>query len=1168
MASGTLLAQLRDSLERKTPSTGQSWRTYTSIARSVTGVSDGDVGERQFRALIEKLVTGLPEDALRALFLTYAGQNGRVTLSTFGRAVLAHGEQPLHSFIEASDARRKAAAEAHGWTAEQPYDPRFAHPWDRQAHTAAARLARQQSASVAAEAGETFSSPLQLESSQRPSGKVAGVPTSSAAASTQCLAVRPDHFASPTTAEVLSEHVVAALGTLRAHLSELADRELRSGSDPLNVEDRHSLHRGQRDAARQQLLLVAALEKAARSAPAAEAAHARGAPRRAWETSSSGSMPDGSAGQIEPRSLYAALRSIAAACGVGDNGAAASYCHPLVLRELWAVCAERTPITELPAGADARILNLVSFVYPPQAVLPPSVRDGVDLFAASAALHRRPPADPALRMPFGGGRMANGPFDRASGRARARYIPPPPASELPSSVSYRHCVTTLITPRDLTGEMVTRSARTPDHQLQLARVYGYNGASKWTRSANVFIVGTPADGAPLPATGAADTELAYSAAGTIVITNTATREQRFFRGHDDDVSCVARHPSGVKMVSGQGGRSGPFLKVWATGSMEELACCGYVQAKSQPRPGAVDDNLVRKPFYEFSISAASFEPAKGDLLAAVGVDEKFHELAIWDWQSGRLLGHTQTISADKPGTSAVHALAWAPRHAHAERVAAHVIVVVGAVPMPRFVFAEPGPIGGGQWLFRRVQGAQPDAAKQAAATGGRAGGGQPRTPRQGGGAATGASVGGGARVAGREQLCVAFGPARSLFEGLTVTGSDDGSLYAWDLRLLPATRTPHSAGAEPKPLAPRCVGFVLGAHEAGSSVSALAGTAAGFVSGGADGFVHVWVLARPRGADGRVQLARAQTFSLGVDGSSLPLPRQAPLSAEEEERKLARRQLPGARAPPAVKAPRRQPIRSLDAQAAFVAREGGGEAGGAPSVAVARVLVGTVGGEIWSIEGEKAERLVAAHAKRVDAVAPHPTLPLFASGGWDGRVCVWNADAPEAPPHTWQLPVAVTSVCFGLAEGKWVCAGLKNGGVLTASMPRLQLLSEARAGDGTAAASAVACSPDGTLLAVAAARVVDVFRVGQHGEILGLVSRCRGSSSTLRTLDWLVRPAHLSEQPPPGAAGGVDGWCIVQASTAARELLFWHAHTGAKVSRAALRTPRLRAGGARHAPPF
>ncbi|KAG8469443.1 hypothetical protein KFE25_005898 [Diacronema lutheri] len=1152
MAALSLTTLLREALERKTPSSGHTWRTFTSAARGVTGVSDGDVGERQLRALVDKLVPGVDEASVRTLFLAHAGANGRVKLSAFGRAIMQQGEQPSSSIIDAHDARQKAAAEAQGaWTAERPYDARFAaHPWDARARVAAARQAEPWTTVAGKEESGAFASPHTspiappplhvAPPSQWPHAPDARTPAGSSVASLCGSAPRGGTFASQpraATAEALSDHIVSAMGTLRAHLAELAERDVRAGADPLSAEDRHSLHRGQRDAARQQLVLVRALEGAAGAS--VDARHARAT---------------AAALALEPPALRRALCAIAAACGAPDGGAGASYCHPLVLRELWAVCAERTPPSELHAGADARIFSLVSFVYPPLALEPDTAIDGArSLFAASAALHRRPPADPSARVAFGGGRLANGPFDRESGRAGARYIPPPPAAALPSSVSYRHCVTTLRTPRDLTGEMVTRSARRPESELRLERVYGYNGASKWTRSANVFLVDAPADGAPLPAVPrgaagerAADARIAYSAAGTVVLTDEATRAQAFFLGHDDDVSCLARHPSGRTMASGQGGRSGPFLKVWDTRSMAELATVGYTTRKKPVHDGAVDDTLEAVPFYQFSICAASFEPGAGDLLAAVGVDERYHELAVWEWRTGRLAGHTQTISADQPGVSAVHALEWVPIHAHAERAAAHVLVVLGAQPMPRFIFAEPGVAGGGQWLFARAQGAQPDAPKRPAArTPSGAAAARAATPRAGAPRA-GAAAG----VPERSQLCAAFGPARSAFEGLTLTGSGGGGLYAWDLTQLPPTRARAPAGAEPKPNAPRCVGFVLDAHGVGSAVTALAGTAAGFVSGGTDGQVHVWVLARARGADGVVHLIRARTFALGRTGSSAVMPPPAPaaLDANAEAQRVARLALPGgARTPPAPRAsapPAHAGIRSLDARAALVPAS---DARGTGVVAVDKVVVGTIGGEVWSVTGERAERLVAAHARRVDALAPHPIRPIFATAAWDARVCVWSVERPAEPPRVWRLPGAATAVCFGLPDGGWLCAGLKNGGVLTATLADLAPLSEARAGDGTGAAVAVACAPSGGMLAVGASRVVDVFRVDASGRVQGLLARCRGSSSAIRTIDWFRSPPAPSATGASAAADARDAWAVVQASTAARELLFWHAPTGAQV---------------------
>ncbi|KAJ1638496.1 WD40-repeat-containing domain protein [Pavlovales sp. CCMP2436] len=323
--------------------------------------------------------------------------------------------------------------------------------------------------------------------------------------------------------------------------------------------------------------------------------------------------------------------------------------------------------------------------------------------------------------------------------------------------------------------------------------------------------------------------------------------------------------------------------------------------------------------------------------------------------------------------------------------------------------------------------------------------------------------------------------------------------------------------------APLCVGFHPNAHapdaRGDARVSALVGTLAGFVSGGSDGQIHLWTLAEPRDVgNGRVRLARARSFALGLDGSSVPT-KPAPRPTEQQLNRQACAlpapshciaALPGlgsvARPQRAGPSAARRAIRSLDVQPLEPSTGGTGQA-----ASLGQVFAGTVGGEVWRVAGERAERLYAAHAQRVDAVAPHPSQPVFASAGWDGRVCLWDARAPSRSPRTWQLPSGASSVCFGQPDGAWLCAGLKTGAVLTASTADLAVLSEARAGDGTAPALAVACSPSGGLLAVACGRAVDVFRVGERGELLGLVARCRGSSSVVRTIDWLAPPTQVRD---------------------------------------------------------
>ena len=115
-------------------------------------------------------------------------------------------------------------------------------------------------------------------------------------------------------------------------------------------------------------------------------------------------------------------------------------------------------------------------------------------------------------------------------------------------VMYAPCRTLVRAPTDWDGETAKRSQEVPSAELRLEHVYGFNGALAGTR---------------LLCT--ASGELLYTAAAVGVVTDPATRHQRFFRGHNDDVTAMALHPKGQLAATGQMGHA-PYACVWDTTS--------------------------------------------------------------------------------------------------------------------------------------------------------------------------------------------------------------------------------------------------------------------------------------------------------------------------------------------------------------------------------------------------------------------------------------------------------------------------------------------------------------------------------------------------------------------------------------------------------------------------
>ena len=164
--------------------------------------------------------------------------------------------------------------------------------------------------------------------------------------------------------------------------------------------------------------------------------------------------------------------------------------------------------------------------------------------------------------------------------------------------------------------------------------------------------------------------------------------QRHFCGHSSAVTCVALHPDGVHVVTGQGGDN-PHLLVWNTrtlrvksGSTNVAVSAGrfgfvpqsldvsdhqsaqHVHLKFNParrnanlREPQTDETgkslhehmgLVppedQKPFYHGNIQSANFV-AGGRYVVACGSDNG-HRMGIWDWQSGQLLAYHNNTFKD------------------------------------------------------------------------------------------------------------------------------------------------------------------------------------------------------------------------------------------------------------------------------------------------------------------------------------------------------------------------------------------------------------------------------------------------------------------------------------------------------------------------------------------
>eukprot|EP00741_Cyanophora_paradoxa_P013197 tig00000178_g12749.t1 len=107
-------------------------------------------------------------------------------------------------------------------------------------------------------------------------------------------------------------------------------------------------------------------------------------------------------------------------------------------------------------------------------------------------------------------------------------------------------------------------------------------------------------------------EIVYHIAAVAVVHNTKTGTQRFFQGHDDDILCLALHPAGNFVATGQVGKD-PAIHVWDPDTMEVISTLKGAHARG--------------------VTCLAFS-GDGSRLVSVGLDDN-HTIVVWEWRSGR-----------------------------------------------------------------------------------------------------------------------------------------------------------------------------------------------------------------------------------------------------------------------------------------------------------------------------------------------------------------------------------------------------------------------------------------------------------------------------------------------------------------------------------------------------
>ncbi len=113
-----------------------------------------------------------------------------------------------------------------------------------------------------------------------------------------------------------------------------------------------------------------------------------------------------------------------------------------------------------------------------------------------------------------------------------------------------------------------------------------------------------------------------------------SEQQRFFRGHDAPISCIAVHPEGKLVATGQEqSGSGPRVCVWDSETGRELC--------------------HTPPFHEGKIVCVTFS-SDGQYLFTVG-DDQFHTVGVWAWEG---LHQGQMAYQRKQGIQVGHNPGW------------------------------------------------------------------------------------------------------------------------------------------------------------------------------------------------------------------------------------------------------------------------------------------------------------------------------------------------------------------------------------------------------------------------------------------------------------------------------------------------------------------------------
>eukprot|EP00936_MAST-01D_sp_MAST-1D-sp1_P001279 g1279.t1 len=638
-----------------------------------------------------------------------------------------------------------------------------------------------------------------------------------------------------------------------------------------------------------------------------------------------------------------------------------------------------------------------------------------------------PPAEVHSERP----ELGSAPWDQE--HVDERDVRPPLWHKIPRKLRYRQCKTLVAPPTQWDTSEMTRSAQLPDMTLSLEHVYGYRGGARPGRRLHILQT----------------REIVYYTAALGIVLNPQTNKQRFFMGHSSDITCIAVHPDGRTVVTGQSGKH-PFLCVWDATSedcdqisevgalpvpkkeMERMCRVtedGIEYFDGKPRSSKSDRKYVS--FYEREIACCTFS-TDGDILAAVGGDNK-HMIGIWDWRRGTLLAEAVT----RNDLRSVFDIVWAPPSA------------VSGSASSKFATFGKGHIK--FWDVSKTASKSSGGALQLQAISGNVGG----------------------EPGAKAHLCLCYDR-----QGDPISGGRDidgnGRIYFWN-----------AAG--------QCKSSMV-VHE-GVTCNAIVLSNIGdlLYTGGGDGVVHRWKTSAA-GTSGEPYVWQATSDPCMQSGDDQA--KQRANSAAATAKAVKHRALLGVmrdtmehhdherESKPEVKC--KHSVRALAVQQ-------NGE-----------VIVGTSHGCIFSLPPdagfEHPQLKMAGHYRTMQALASHPINEgIFVTAGEDCQVLVWSATRCELVGATVvSTPVQAAAIH---PDGTKIVAGCTNGMFEVLDSQSMRKIAKRR--DVSGAITDIKFSPHADFLAVASQNGwIDIYN--PTGDTYQKLRRCKGHTSLVAHIDWSI----------------------------------------------------------------